>query len=82
MPTYSAGESVRIKEVRGSPRPPAQWLGKHGKVRGPVEDWAKTEELSDQGVAPKAIREEPRYLVELEGITGTQSVPASWLVKL
>lgn len=81
MATYVVGETVRIKEVRGSPRPPAQWLGKRAKIRGPVVDTVRPG-LVVGPPAARVAREETQYSVEIDGLEGLQRVPESWLAKI
>ena len=81
MATYVVGETIRIKEVRGSPRPPAQWLGKRGKVRGPVSESPRPDMVVGPPLA-RAAQRETQYSVEIDGLEGIQRVPESWLAKI
>ncbi len=79
---FAAGEYVRVKEVRGSPRPPATWLGKRGRILSRVSPEGETAwpERSHRGSKP--VPPEAQYLVELEGSLGTQAVADSWLARV
>lgn len=77
---FSVGDGVRIKEVRGSPRPPAQWLGKRGRILGPVADDGIQETPVGGGRRVlKHIQPEQKYFVEVEGPVGMKAIPESWL---
>lgn len=79
---FRPGESVRIREVKGSPRPPAQWLGKKGRIVSEiVEQEALIPEVGPKRAAARALPER-QYFVQLEGPLARQSVPESWLARI
>ena len=81
MPSYFVGESVRVREVKGSPRPPAQWLGKKGRVLGLVPEPEAPDAPVELKKKQTPARVELQYVVEIEGFKGTQSIPESWLAR-
>ena len=81
MASYFVGESVRVREVKGSPRPPAQWLGKRGRVLGLVPEAVAPDAPIELKKKQAPTRVELQYVVEIEGFKGTQSVPESWLAR-
>ena len=79
---FRTGESVRIREVKGSPRPPAQWLGKKGRI---VSEISAVEAVLPEGGPKRAAARalpERQYFVQLEGPLARQSVPESWLARI
>ncbi len=81
MASYFVGESVRVREVKGSPRPPAQWLGKKGRVLGVAPEAITPEAPTELRKKQPGTRIEMQYMVEIEGFKGTQSIPESWLAR-
>ena len=80
---FKVGESVRIREVKGSPRPPAQWLGKRGRIVGEIaEREAPPVTGQDTKRATNRTLPERQYFVQMEGPLARQSVPESWLARV
>ena len=74
LKTFMVGVRVQVKEVKGSPRPPSQWLGKRGRI---VEMGLTADGPARPGSAAQRI-----HAVQFEGADLPQLVPEAWLKRL
>jgi hypothetical protein len=68
--SVTIGTWVRIREVRGSPRPPAQWLGKRARITA-SETAPRQTSLSSKA--------ERHHTIVMDGTGEKHTVPESWL---